>query len=189
MNNTDPDSDESQMRLEAMLYLLDDPAIDRNAFEARLLSDPKLSEILSDSVEVFHGLRSSNFASASETVMQEPRRPSIESIRHQRLFFLALAASLLLACFVGWRAIGLIQTANSNSASSVSLGSVVLAWGDLQLESDDAVSIQEAIDGDLASSSNATDSLAETEVPDWLVLAATDISDSKDSGDGKVFLQ
>lgn len=189
MNKIAPDSDESQMHLEAMLYLLDDPALDRNAFEARLLSDPQLSEILASSVESFHGLRSSRFASTSVSVMRERRRPSIESIRHQRLFSLALASSLLLACFVGWRAIGLVQTTNSHSASSVSLGSVVLAWGELQLESEDAVSIQETIDSDLASSSNDTDSLAETEVPDWLVLAAADISDSKDSGDGKVFLQ
>ena len=189
MNKIAPDSDESQMHLEAMLYLLDDPTLDRNAFEARLLNDPQLSEILADSVDAFHGLRSSRFASTSVSVIQVPRRPSIELIRRQRLFFPALAASLLLACFVGWRAIDLIQTANSNSASSVSLGSVVLAWGDLQLESEDAVSIQETIDGDLASSPNDSDSLAETEVPDWLVLAAADISDSKDSGDGKVFLQ
>ncbi len=189
MNEIAPDSDESQMHLEAMLYLLDDPALDRNAFEARLLNVPQLGEILANSVDAFHGLRFVNFKSNPNNEVHIDRLALSDSGSRQWLFFLALAASLFLVCFTGWRALNLIQTANSNSASSVSLGSVVLAWGDLQLESEDAVSIQETIDGDLASSSNDTDALEETDVPDWLVLAATDVSDSNNFGDGKVFLQ
>ena len=189
MNKTASSSDESQMHLEAMLYLLDDPALDRQAFEARLLNDPQLNEILANSVETFHGLRSTKFDPSSVDAIQVPVRNSHESIARQRLYFPALAASLLLACVLSWRVIDLISTDKSNSASPVSIGSVVLAWGDLQLESEDPMLSQESLDGELASSSNETDSFAESEVPDWLVLAATDISDSKDSGDGKVFIQ
>jgi hypothetical protein len=189
MNKTAPDSDESQMHLEAMLYLLNDPVLDRQAFEARLLNEPQLGEVLANAVDFFHGLQSVEFESNPKEGSDVARLALSDSSSLQWLFFPVLAASLFLACFVSWQAFDLMQTANSNPASRVSLNSVVLAWGDLQLESEEPVSVQETSDGDLASSSSDTDFFAETEVPDWLVLAATDTSENNSTGDGKVFLQ
>ena len=60
MTAIDPDAIESQMHLEAMLYLLDDSALDRDAFEARLSNDFQLGEILAKAVGTFHNLRSSD---------------------------------------------------------------------------------------------------------------------------------
>jgi hypothetical protein len=50
--------EESKLHLEAMLYVLEDPALDRVAFEARLSEDVRLGEILADAVELFQSMRS-----------------------------------------------------------------------------------------------------------------------------------
>ena len=63
MENVETKFIESQLHLEAMLYLLDDAALDREAFEARLANDPRLGEILAQSVTVFQSLESINFDS------------------------------------------------------------------------------------------------------------------------------
>lgn len=195
MNKTAPDSNESQLHLDAMLYLLEDPSLDRNAFEARLLEEPKLGEILANSVDAFLKLQATEFDSLPVSNCQDIRPASSYSGSRGRLFFPAIAASLFLACSVGWLGLVLIQSISSNNASSVSLASslslnsVVLAWGDLQADRDDSSLVQEVSHSDLESSLSLADSFVESDVPDWLVLAATDTTDIINPSDGKVFLQ
>ena len=195
MKKRAPDSNESQMHLEAMLYLLEDPALDRNEFEARLLEEPQLCEILANSVDAFLRFQSTEPDSFSGPMVQEIRRAAAGTGDRGSLFLPVVAASLLLACFVGWQAFVLIQSISSNSASSVSLASslslnnVVLAWGDLQTDRDDSGMVQETSNSDLDSSLSLADSFVEADVPDWLVLAATETTDDNNPGEGKVFLQ
>ena len=195
MKRIAPDSNESQMHLEAMLYLLEDPALDRVAFETRLLEDARLSEVLANAVDTFLRLQSAEFESFPVGIVEEDRRVSSDSRARRWLFFPALAASLVLACFVCWQAFVLVQAISSNNASSVSLASslslnsVVLAWGDLQTDRDDSGLVQETSSSDLSASLSFADSFVEADVPDWLVLAAVETTDNNNPGDGKVFLQ
>jgi len=210
MTAIDPDAIESQMHLEAMLYLLDDSALDRDAFEARLSNDFQLGEILAKAVGTFHNLRSSDLERLAvwPTSMsyrgfdfQNPRRergiadgpspPAAAPIKNSfrtGLFVPTVAASLFFACFLGWQAFLMTQTGKINSQLS-SLNNVVLAWGDLQSEREDLSLTQESSDSEFAPALSLADSFVESEVPDWLVLAATKALDENDSGDGKVFFQ
>ncbi len=192
MKKKAPDSNESQMHLEAMLYLLEDPALDRIAFEARLVEDARLNEVLANAVDTFLRLQSAEFESFPVGIVDVDRRVSSDSGAHRWLFFPALAASLFLACFVCWQAFVWMQAISSNNASlasSMSVNSVVLAWGDLQTDRDDSGLVQEASSSDLNASLSFADSFVEADVPDWLVLAAVETTDNNNSGDGKVFLQ
>jgi hypothetical protein len=189
MNAKEPDSSESQMHLESMLYLLDDPALDRGAFEARLIDDAQLSEILASAVVSFHVLKSCEPEqhAVRPAPVSRPAMPILRSIRYG-LFVPAVAASLCIGCFLGWQIFESFQTGKTHSQLSASLNSVVLAWGDLQADSNDS-NVQETSDREFTSALSGTDLLMESEVPDWLVLAATETIDSNDSVDAKVFFQ
>jgi hypothetical protein len=195
LKKTVPDSNESQMHLEAMLYLLEDPTLDRHAFETRLLEEPQLCEILANSVDAFLRLQSAKFESFPVRVVPETRQAAPDSGSFRWLFLPVIAASLFLACFVSWQAFVLTQANSSNhapsvsSASSLSLNKIVLAWGDLQTDRDNAGLVQETNNSDLDSFLSLADSFAEAEVPDWLVQAAAETTDKSNPGDGKVFLQ
>jgi len=190
MTATEPDANESRMHLEAMLYLLGDPALDRDAFEARLLSEPQLGEILANAVVLFHSLRSSNLKRlAVRPTRVSPAASQVKNAFRRGLFVPTVAASLFIACILGWQSFVRIQTGKSNSQISASLNRVVLAWGDLQSDTEDSILVPETTVSEFVPALSLADSFAESEVPDWLVLAATNNSDGNDSGDGKVFLQ
>lgn len=190
---------ESQLYLDAMLYVLEDPALDRAGFEARLDWDFRLAEILTDSVELYEltqsvscweagipaslgassGLDASSTRSPFSTVLPN----SSSDGRRWSTTSLVLTASLLLSV-VGWGVI--VQ----RSSDALSQDDVVLAWGDMQSEMADHQIVREAVDDDSEWTIAMLDAAVEAEVPDWIVLATSDRLDvGLDSKDGKGVLQ
>ena len=106
MANVETKSNESQLHLEAMLYLLADPALDRDAFEAKLANDPRLGEILAQSVTVFQSLESLEFD--SQTIVRVAH-PSSQSYRSW-ISLATIAASLLLMGFLGLQTLAPIKS-------------------------------------------------------------------------------
>jgi len=110
---------ESELHLESLLYLLNDPALDREAFEARLAVDAQLGEILAETVLTYQSLQSIDshamvcLASKAGTdsmvkvTTTNSVRPISVEIGHARLRLIlgTLAASLLIVGFLGWQAV------------------------------------------------------------------------------------
>ncbi len=183
-------SHESQSHLEAMLYLLEDPVLDREAFETRLANDPQLGEILAKSVTVFESLESIKFDSQT---MVHVAHGSGNSYRWW-ISFATIAASLLLLGFLGWQSLysirsGPIEIATS-STENVSLNRVVWAWGELKADDPEAQLLRDAADGEFENTLAMLDPFIERDVPDWLVLATTDIlEDGINQKDVKALIQ
>ena len=191
MANFEPKSNESQMQLEAMLYLLDDPALDRNAFEARLANDSQLAETLAETVRVFHSLQSVQFAQ-SQSVGRLAHSSVYSPRRWQSI--LVIAASLLLVGFLGWQTLVSIRSRQSEVASSstenVSLNSVVWAWGELRADEPEAQPVRDTGDFEYDHSLAMLDPFMVRDVPEWLVMATTDILEGdNDQKDAKVLIQ
>ncbi len=180
------------MQLEAMLYLLDDPALDRNAFEARLANNSQLAETLAESVCVFHSLQSVQFDSQSQSV---GRLAHSSVYSHRRLqSILVIAASLLLVGFLGWQTLVSIRSRQSEVASSstenVSLTSVVWAWGELRADEPEAQPVRDTGDFEYDHSLAMLDPFMVRDVPEWLVMATTEILEGdNDQRDAKVLIQ
>ena len=98
------------MQLDAMLYLLDDPALDRDAFEARLANDVQLAEILAEAVSVFQSLQKVEFELEKQS-MARTAHASVYSY-HRWQSIPAMAASLLVFGYIGWQT---IQSMSSHS--------------------------------------------------------------------------
>ena len=115
---------ESKLFLEAMLYLLDDPALDRVDFESRLADDVRLCEILAESVSIHQALQLIDVnrqpeidlpALSSQRVVDATRASTAShsnsftsnfTISHRFALSLAtIAASLLLVSYIGWQAL------------------------------------------------------------------------------------
>ena len=187
----EPKSNDSQMQLEAMLYLLDDPALDRNAFEARLVNDSQLAETLAETVRVFHSLQSVQFSH-----LQSVSRLGHSSVYSHRRWqsILVIAASLLLVGFLGWQTLVSIRSRQSEVASSstenVSLNSVVWAWGELRADEPEAQPVRDTGDFEYDHSLAMLDPFMVRDVPEWLVMATTDILEGdNDQKDAKVLIQ
>lgn len=190
MENVETKLIESQLHLEAMLYLLEDAALDREAFEARLANDPRLGEILSQSVTVFQSLESINFD--SQTIV---RATHVSSRAYRSWMALAtIAASLLLVSFLGPQTLHSIRSGSTQIATSStengSLINLVWAWGELKADDPDAQLLREFGDGEFENALAMLDPFTEREVPEWLVLATTDVlEDGMDHKDAKAFIQ
>ena len=192
MENVETKFIESQLHLEAMLYLLDDAALDREAFEARLANDPRLGEILAQSVTVFQSLESINFD--SQTIV---RATHVSRRAYRSWMSLAtIAASLLLVSFLGWQTLHSIRSGSTEIAASSTengfLINVVWAWGELKADDPDAQLLRDVGDGDgeFENTLAMLDPFTEREVPEWLVLATTDVlEDGRDLKDAKAFIQ
>ena len=190
MANVETKSNESQLHLEAMLYLLEDAALDREAFESRLANDPALGEILAQSVTVFQSLESINFD--SQTIV---RATHVSSRSYRSWISLAtIAASLLLVSFLGWQTLHSIRSGSTEIATSStengSLISVVWAWGELKADDPDAQLLRDVGDSEFENALAMLDPFTERDVPEWLVLATTDVlEDAMDHKDAKAFIQ
>ena len=191
MQNTKSQFDESQLHLDAMLYVLDDPTLDRAAFEARLEGDCRLAEILAEAVAMFELTREiswrENSSSAPSTT--DPHNASLpesslpesslpESSRYESsrydwrsvAAFFVLAASFLISV-VGWNT---FKREPPGVASLDDLDNVVLAWGELQSELADYQPIRNAGEYDPETTLAFLDAVDEDGVPEWLVLATSD---------------
>jgi hypothetical protein len=116
MNN--PSNTAADLRLQAFLYLLNDPALDAVDFEARLEEgDEALAEVLSEAVEELEAIRAAQWivsikdsnrmvrpASHDRTTAESTHRtelPTREGSRSGVAWMVAIAAGIAIAVFVG----------------------------------------------------------------------------------------
>ncbi|XZE33356.1 hypothetical protein SH501x_004137 [Pirellulaceae bacterium SH501] len=179
---TDPTSNhlDSNLEMQAMLYALGDPSLDRAAFESLLESNCEAMEAVSRAVWVMQGVRSSRVSSITPRVTPtapiEPRR----SAWHQSAWIagaLAIAASLVAFFSLG--------RPKADPDSSSDLSAIAAAWSDVQtseLKSLDpfphrelSTNTFESEDLVLASASfSVEDELYDSvDIPSWLITAAS----------------
>ncbi len=172
------------MHLEAMLYLLDDPVLDREAFEARLANDTQLAEILAKAVTVFQSLQTVEFESEKQ-VMARTAHASVYSYRKWQSI-LVIAASLLIFGFISWQSIQSIR----NHSSKIALNNVVWAWGELQTDNSDSQLSRDIGESDFENTITMLEPSSDIDVPEWLVLAtAANLESLADPEDGKALIQ
>ena len=183
--------EESQMHLESMLYLLNDPALDRSAFESRLEHDPKLAEILANTVDSYQALLCvpSWQASATSQFVSPVASKTIHYYRSWQMLG-ALAASILIVALTAWQLLFSIRQQESVlSANEPELqNNIVLAWSDMQSNDGEPMLFREIAIHEIENESSlaVSDFSGELEIPDWIVLAASDsISGSLEPTDGK----
>lgn len=188
-NNT-PLTNMTDEHCQAMLYLLEDPSLDRVAFEARLADDPQLGEILAQAVTTFLSLRAVSFE--SEAVARNSSQVSASGSVARGVpqyrswqFVSVLAASLLIAVFLGWQTLFSIRSGSNENGSS----RVVLAWGDLQIDALDIQGAHETVDSEMEYSLTRNELFVENDVPEWLVMAATDAAEGFDTESEKGLVQ
>ncbi len=187
MSNILAKADESQLHLDAMLYLLGDPALDRQAFEERLADDPRLGEILSDAVSVYQLTQSvSTWRTLQASGLTHPASPILALPRGVWRTYTTLAASLLLFGFLGWQTLPWMRSSTTEIAS---LNSLVWAWGELQADRSDTQFLRDNNGSDFENAIALLDLSVESDVPEWLVLATADRMESHDLTDGKALIQ
>jgi len=154
-----------------MLYLLDDPSLDRSAFELQLVDDSELGEIVAESVSRLQAMRAMKPAdwpriSPPEKSMLPVRLPtSANTTRLDWRLCLALAATLLLAPWVNWSALRVpLEKAPQ----------IAMVWSDLRAEEASHMQRQPPFTEDAEVDLGSTrDAFEESELPDWMVLVAS----------------
>jgi len=216
MVNHENTNDNSHLHLDAMLYLLEDPSLDRDAFEARLENDSQLAEILSESVTTFQSLESFESLKSVKSfthhpVQHIPAPCNHRTNRHNRHPSWNLATSIAASIgFIGLLSWMIFETNRiqsvelaSSPQNSVALRNVVSAWSDLQLDSDSALGtkgypLNDSLNDSLNDPNYSEEELAlvthepfsQKDVPEWLVMAtAASLGNNIDANDSKVLLQ
>ncbi len=198
MPNAKIDRDDSQSHLEAMLYVLQDPALDRTAFEARLEEDCRLGEILAEAVALFEmtqkmdSWQPGSAASPNATFQSSDPAPSLvpaeppASTRSGWRWVASLCAiaATLLVVLARWDGFP------SRDADAASTQDVVLAWGAMQTDRIHIAMDRESVEWESEWNLASLDSVEEPDVPEWIVLATSDRLDrGLDARDGKGMLQ
>ena len=190
MASVENNSNESQLHLEAMLYLLEDPTVDREVFEARLANNPQLAEILAQSVTVFQSLESIKFDSQAIV----PVAQGSGEIYRSWISLATIAASLTVMGYLRWQTLHSIRSGSTeitaSSTENGSLSNVVWAWGELKADDPESQLPRDVGDGEFENALAMMDPFTERDVPEWLVLATTDIlEDGIDPKDAKALVQ
>ena len=169
---------ESKMHLDAMLYILEDPSLDRKSFEEQLAENCELAEILAEAVATYHAARCvsmrkefSGECTESNTTTTQPHFDN----RSNRLVSMlsTLAASLALVSYLGFQAF------QSRDADVLSLNNVVLAWSEMQSEPPRLQQSRELVEFDSEGTLAVADTMSDVDVPDWMVLATADSFESE----------
>lgn len=179
--NTDPSSNrlDSDLEMQAMLYALGDPSLDREAFESLMESNVEAMEALSRAVWMIQGVKSSESTHAASLVADTTPpyvlRPSWNQVAWIASA-LAIAASLVALFSLGK------PLSDSDSVSEWS--AIASAWSDVQtsdLRGSDpltprefATNILDSEDFTLASTTYPDDELPDSDdIPNWLITAAS----------------
>ncbi len=187
MTNILSKPDESQLHLEALLYLLGDPALDRQVFEERLADDSRLGEILAEAVSLYQLTRDvSTWRMLPASGPKLPAQPTMALTKGAWRTYSTLAASLMIIGFLGWQTIPWMRSTSNEFAL---LNSVVWAWGELQKDESDSQFLRDSSGSDFENAIASQDLTLESDVPEWLVLAAADRFDGHDLSDGKALIQ
>ncbi len=203
------EQDKSQLHFEAMLYVLEDPSLDRAAFEARLLDDDGLGEILVEAVQLFHSMRQSEDDRAAPIYLDvssartdkgcSSRATGAEVNSAGWLGLAAFAASILVVGFLGWKSMQVflpssVKLDNDYAATSpivpqvfgnaeASLKQVVRAWGEVGTGHHEELLTQYVNLTDFEIALASCDSVCESDVPEWLVMATKAIVQQDDGVD------
>jgi hypothetical protein len=172
MNDKTP-SNPSTHLLEAMLYVLNDPALDRDEYEQRLANDPVLGESVAEAVGLLQDIKS---VSGSHTKPMVTIAVSSGTQRTPAAFWpwsISIAASIALVACLGWRLFFFEQN-NHNQLANVQLVNVVNAWSDLQQldgldNAEDAKLRSVGLESELTP---GTEEVLDEDVPDWLISAS-----------------
>jgi hypothetical protein len=204
-------NDDTQLHLEAMLYLLEDPALDRDAFEARLENDVRLAEVLSESVTMFQSLKSLEFSSAESNsreadpvTVYHPIPQASESSRTRgshRSWNLStcIAASIGFIGFLSWMIFetNRIEPVDHDllAQNPVAIKNIVSAWSELKLNNESIAngntdSLADPDESEEELTLVTHDAFSEKDVPEWLVMATVDSLETNiEANDTKVLLQ
>ncbi len=209
MNTPLNTGDDSQLHWETMRYLLEDPALDRNEFEARLANDHQLAEILAESVATFQLLKSlGSEAAKSASIRAKPvvtldrARQASESSSprgsHRNWNLIAcIAASISFIGFLSWmifetNRVGPIEH-ELLTQNPVAIKNIVSAWSELQLDDESNTNADLIVDSSYSDEDLtlvAHDTFSENDVPEWLVMATVDsLENNIEANDTKVLLQ
>lgn len=177
MNNKTPNNPSTHL-LEAMLYVLNDPALDRDEYEQRLANDPVLGESVAEAVGLLQDIKA---VSGSHTKPMVTIAVSSNAQRTPVAFWpwsISIAASIAMMAFVGWRSF-VFERNNRNQLANVQLANaqlanVVNAWSDLQQldgldNAEDAKIRSVGLESEL---SPGTEEVPDEDVPDWLISAS-----------------
>jgi hypothetical protein len=179
MNAPIPNNDSDQRDLEAMLYVLRDPAIDCDAFEARMIDDPLLAEAVSHAVSLVLDIKSQNEMSvecqslATSTLAKPAASVAMPRISFDPAWVVLATISAVISLF-------LLNLDYASKDSSVEpMFEVATAWTDLQSTKSEQPSSDPKNETSLASHSDLDDSLLgleaknlDNDLPDWMLLAA-----------------
>jgi hypothetical protein len=185
-----------------MLYLLEDSSLDRGAFEARLVDNERLGEILAEAVELLHAMRQSGSEGMTPVYLDASsvrtyadhcvKRDGSEAVSRSWLGLAVFAASILVVGFLGWQSFRAFlpssisidsdfaearQNVPRSSGGAESFKKVVWAWGEVGTGHHEELLTQYAslVDSEVALAS--CDSVCDNDVPEWLVLATKAILD------------
>ena len=170
---------DSDMGLEAMLYVLCDESIDRDAFEAKLENDPALAEAVAEAVAIAQGLK--QVAVSSSASMATKPRFEDSVVRPRQMPFLAKGLVAILSIAAAFCVIFFRWQRDTVIASAESMPEIAAAWIDLSEANTDlmdpSISRFES-DGDTESDTDSAGLGAEQkqlavadDMPDWMLLA------------------
>lgn len=178
---TDPSSNrlDSDLEMQAMLYALGDPSLDRDAFESLMESNVEAMEALSHAVWMIQGVKSSESTHAASSIV-DTTTPFVLRPSWNQVAWIASALAIA-ACLVVFFSLG-EPLADSDTPSEWS--AIASAWSDVQtsdLRGSDPLSPREfatnTLDSDdftLASITYPDDELPDLDdIPNWLITAAS----------------
>jgi hypothetical protein len=179
MNAPIPNNDSDQRDLEAMLYVLRDPAIDCDAFEARMIDDPILAEAVANSVSLVFAIKSQDEVNVECQSLTKPTlaKPATSVSMPKFSFDPAWMALATISAVVSLFLLNLDYSSKDGSAEPMS--EVAAAWTDLQSTKTEQQTQDLKNEASLASHSDLDDSLLglepkslDNDLPDWMLLAA-----------------
>jgi hypothetical protein len=166
MKNKMPNHPSSHL-LEAMLYVQNDPFLDRDEFEQRLADDPALGESVAEAVGLLQDIRS---LCATQTRPVVTVAGSSHAQQMPVAFWqwsISIAASTALIAYVSWQYF-VFERNNHNQ-----LANVVNAWSDLH-QLDGLDNVEDAKLRSVGLESELTpeaDEVLDEDFPDWLISA------------------
>jgi hypothetical protein len=179
MNLPVPNHDSDQRDLEAMLYVLRDPAIDCDAFEDRMIDDPLLAEAVSNAVSLVFAIKNQNEVNVESQSLTKPTlaKPTASVAMPKFSFDPAWMALATISAVISLFLLNLDYSSKDSSAEPMS--EVAAAWTDLQSTKIEQPSSDPKNEDSLASHSDFDDSLLgleskslDNDLPDWILLAA-----------------
>ena len=152
---------DSDKGLEAMLYVLCDESIDRDAFEAKLESDPALAETVAEAVAIVQGLKQAALISNASMNTKPCFEDSV--VRSRQMPFLAKGLVAMVSIAAAFCVIFFRWQRDTFIASAESMPEIAAAWIDLS-------------ESDTESAGLGTEHKQLTvadDMPDWMLLAVT----------------